>query len=68
MNSVQTECDSHARYVDDDGRETVVVCGLDRHAAPFEANVRHYDPNLDIYWAYADEEARFDDEERTGAD
>lgn len=57
------ECDSHARYVNQSGHETVVTCDLEKHAAPGDTKVKHHDPHLEIWWAYDDDELRFDDEE-----
>jgi len=55
-------CESHARHVEN-GHETVVICDLDRHSTEGDTNVKHHDPRLGIWWAYDDEELRFDDEE-----
>jgi hypothetical protein len=63
MNSDWNACDAHARYVEPGtGRETVVICTLEKHAAPFDTSIEHYDGRLDIRWYYGDEEIRFDDE------
>lgn len=57
------ECEYHARHIDEHGKEIVVTCDLGKHAAPGDTNVRHHDPHLEIWWAYDDNELRFDDEE-----
>ena len=55
-------CDAHARYVSDEGHETVVVCDNERHAAPLDTDAVHHDPKLGINWSYDDSEIRFDDD------
>ena len=56
MNAQWDKCDAHARHVDDiTGRETVVSCDMDRHAAPGDTEEEHHDPNLGIYWKYDDD-------------
>ena len=50
-----SDCDAYARHVSPDGKETVVVCSLGRHAAPGDATEQHFDPDLEILWRYADE-------------
>jgi hypothetical protein len=49
------ECDAYARHMDDNGRETVVFCSLGRHAAPGDNTEKHFDPELNIFWVFADE-------------
>jgi hypothetical protein len=52
------QCDAFARHLGDDGRETVIVCSLGRHAPPGDSTQWHYDPDLGdtgVYWKYADE-------------
>jgi hypothetical protein len=48
------QCPANARHLGDDGRETVIVCNLDRHCDPSDSTVVHYDDALDIWWHYAD--------------
>jgi hypothetical protein len=50
-----SDCDAYARHVSDDGKETVVVCSLGRHAAPGDMTEYHFDPDLEIVWRYPDE-------------
>jgi hypothetical protein len=59
--STWNDCDAHARYIDDKGHETVVVCDSDRHSPPDDTEAEHHDPNLGIVWRYDDDEVRFDD-------
>ena len=59
--STWNDCDAHARYVDESGHETVVVCDNDRHSPPDDTEAEHHDPRLGIIWRYDDDEVRFDD-------
>lgn len=49
------ECEAFAQHVGDDGKERIVFCSLGRHAAPGDSTVKHYDPDLDVFWIYAED-------------
>ena len=55
------QCDAYARsYNEGTGRERELTCSLGRHAAPGDATEKHYDPDLDVYWLYADGDDQLD--------
>ncbi len=54
-----SDCEANARHIDDDGRETVVVCDMPLHETPGETSW-HHDPRLDIMWRYADDGSTYD--------
>jgi hypothetical protein len=57
-------CNANARHLSEDGKERVVICALEPHAAPGDTTEWHYDPNMGdtgIYWRFADDEWTSDD-------
>jgi hypothetical protein len=52
IESQWAQCDAYARRVDEDGRETVVICDHERHAPPGDATAEHHDEELGIIWHY----------------
>jgi hypothetical protein len=49
------QCDEFARHLADDGKERVVFCDQGKHAAPGDSSEWHHDPDLDIYWKFAED-------------